>query len=159
MAEDSVDVAVLVERLAAAGSTVAVAESLTGGLLAAAFVDVPGVSAVFRGGVVAYATDCKHTLLGVDADLLAERGPVDAEVAAAMARGVRERLETTFGLAATGVAGPDPQDGVEPGRVFLAVAGPHEVVGEGLRLSGDRAAVRRGSVVAALALLAAAVTP
>jgi nicotinamide-nucleotide amidase len=153
------DVAALVERLLASGSTLAVAESLTGGLLAAAFVAVPGVSRVFRGGVVAYATDLKHDLLGVDADLLAERGAVDPDVAMAMARGVRERLGATYGLATTGVAGPDPQDGVEPGRVHLAVAGPHEEAGESLHLPGARAAVRDAAVAAALALLGAALAP
>jgi CDP-diacylglycerol--glycerol-3-phosphate 3-phosphatidyltransferase len=103
------------ELLLARGETLAVAESLTGGALAAAVVAVPGVSATFRGGVVAYATELKSELLGVDAALLAARGPVDPDVAVAMAEGVRERLGATWGLATTGVAGPDPQDGHPPG--------------------------------------------
>ncbi len=114
----------LVDRLAARGETVATAESLTGGLLAATIVDVPGASAVFRGGLVVYATDLKATLGGVPVDLLAERGPVDPDVAAALAAGARERCGATWGLATTGVAGPTPQDGIAVGTVFVAVAGP-----------------------------------
>ena len=101
--------------LGQAGLSLAVAESLTGGLLAATLVDVPGASAVFRGGVIAYATDVKATLLGVDPALLAERGPVDPQVAAQMATGVRVRLGADVGVSTTGVAGPDPQDG-QPDR-------------------------------------------
>jgi nicotinamide-nucleotide amidase len=139
--------------LAAAGQTLAVAESLTGGLLAARIVDVPGASAVLRGGVVAYATDLKAALLGVDGDLLAQEGAVHPRVAAQMADGVRRRLGATWGLATTGVAGPDPQDGRPPGTVYLGVAGPADVRSVGLVIAGDRAAVRRGTVDAALALL------
>jgi PncC family amidohydrolase len=101
----------IVTALRAGGDTLAVAESLTGGLVTARVVDVPGASTVLRGGVVAYATDLKHALLGVDADLLAERGAVDPDVALAMARGVAGRLGSTWAVATTGVAGPDPQDG------------------------------------------------
>jgi nicotinamide-nucleotide amidase len=114
----------LVSALSEQGQTVAVAESLTGGLLCSTLVEVPGASAVVRGGVVAYATELKHRLLGVDADLLAGNGAVDPDVAAQMALGVRDRLGADWGLATTGVAGPDPQDGIQPGRVYVAVAGP-----------------------------------
>jgi nicotinamide-nucleotide amidase len=114
----------LIYALSERGQTVAVAESLTGGLVCAALVEVPGASAVVRGAVVSYATDLKHRLLDVDAGLLARNGPVDPDVAAQMALGVRERLGADWGLATTGVAGPDSQDGVAPGRVYLAVAGP-----------------------------------
>ena len=127
------------ELLLARGETLAVAESLTGGALAAAVVAVPGVSATFRGGVVAYATELKSELLGVDAALLAARGPVDPDVAVAMAAGVRERLGATWGLATTGVAGPDPQDGHPPGVCFVAVAGP-----DGTRVDGPGAGRRPG---------------
>lgn len=96
----------IIGLLAARGQTAAVAESLTGGLLAAAFTSVPGASAVFRGGVVAYASDLKAAILGVPADLLERRGAVDPEVAAEMAAGVRSRLAATVGAATTGVAGP-----------------------------------------------------
>jgi nicotinamide-nucleotide amidase len=143
----------VVARLGAAGETLAVAESLTGGLLAARIVDVPGASAVLRGGIVAYATDLKHTLLGVDDELLAREGAVHPQVAAQMADGVRDRLGATWGLATTGVAGPDLQDGREPGTVYVGLAGPHGVRSVGLRLTGDRPQVRQATVDAALALL------
>jgi nicotinamide-nucleotide amidase len=143
----------LVRALAARGETIAVAESLTGGALASALVEVPGVSAVLRGGVVAYATDLKHTLLGVDAELLAREGAVHPQVAIQMADGVRARLGAAWGLATTGVAGPDPQDGRLPGRVFVAVSGPAGPLVERLDLPGGRAQVRAGSVDAVLALL------
>jgi nicotinamide-nucleotide amidase len=141
------------DRLLARGETLAVAESLTGGALGAAITAVPGVSATFLGGVTAYATRLKATLLGVDADLLAARGPVDPVVARAMAAGARERLGATWGLATTGVAGPDPQDGHPAGEVYVAVAGPGGSRHERLALAGDRRAVREGTVAAALALL------
>ncbi len=106
----------IIRVLTAAGRTVAAAESLTGGLVAAALTDVPGSSTAFRGGVVSYATDLKASLLGVNADLLAAHGSVHAPVAAAMADGVRERLGATVGVATTGVAGPGPQDGPSGGH-------------------------------------------
>ena len=104
--------------------TLAVAESLTGGLLAATIVAIPGVSAVFRGGLVVYATDLKHQLAGVDAQLLAERGPVDPLVAAELADGARRVCGADIGVGLTGVAGPDPQDGIDVGTWFCAVSGP-----------------------------------
>lgn len=139
------------------GRTVATAESLTGGLLGAALTAVPGVSRVYRGGVVAYATELKHQLLGVDAGLLARVGAVDAEVAGAMAQGVRDRLGADYGVATTGVAGPDPQDGHPPGTVWVAIAGPSgtSVVAASVpEPVGDRAAVRRLTVASALLHLA-----
>ena len=101
----------ILSLLTQAGRTVATAESLTGGLVAAALTDVPGSSNAFRGGVVAYATELKAQVLGVDALMLKQHGPVYAPVAAAMAEGVRKRLGATVGVATTGVAGPGP-----PGR-------------------------------------------
>ncbi len=143
------------ELLLARGETLAVAESLTGGALGATGTAVPGVSATFRGAVVAYATELKTEMLGVPADLLARTGPVHPLVAAAMAAGVRGLLGSTYGLATTGVAGPDPQAGHAPAEVYLGLAG-----GERLRLlhrrvdlKGDRAAVRSGAVVAGLGFL------
>lgn len=148
----------IVRLLTASRRTVAVAESLTGGRVVSALVDVPGASAVVRGGVVAYATPLKHSLLGVDASLLEERGPVDALVAQQMAQGVRraaaiEGRPADVGVATTGVAGPDPQGPAPVGLVFVAVAddGGSEVVE--LRLEGDREAVRAGATAAVLALL------
>jgi nicotinamide-nucleotide amidase len=89
----------------------------------------------------------------VDADLLRARGPVDPDVAVAMALGVRGRMQASWGLSTTGVAGPDPQDGVPPGTVFVAVAGPAGAEVRELHLPGGRVAVRAGSVYAALTLL------
>ncbi len=143
----------LVAALAGRGQTLAVAESLTGGALTAAVVDVPGVSAVLRGGVVAYATELKHLLLGVDPDLLAAQGAVHPEVARQMAGGVRARLGATWGLATTGVAGPGSQDGHPPGTVFVAVAGPDVDRVERLLLPGGRDEVRAATVGRALLLL------
>jgi nicotinamide-nucleotide amidase len=148
-------VAGILRRLAEREQTLAVAESLTGGLLAATIVDVPGASAVFRGGLVVYATDLKGTLAAVPPELLAERGPVDPDVAVAMAHGTRVRCGADWALATTGVAGPTAPDGVPAGTVHVAVAGPAAPARvRSLRLSGDRTAVRRGAVSAALALLA-----
>lgn len=104
--------------------TVATAESLTGGLLAALLTEIPGSSAVVRGGLVVYATDLKHRLAGVDAQLLAERGPVDPLVAAELADGARRVCGADIGVGLTGVAGPDPQDGIDVGTWFCAVSGP-----------------------------------
>jgi nicotinamide-nucleotide amidase len=143
------------------GETLAAAESLTGGLVAAEITAVPGASQVFRGSVTAYATDLKRDLLGVDATLLDTRGAVDPQVARQMAVGVRKALGADWGLSTTGVAGPDPQDGQPVGTVFVAVAGPFEDVSDelggekvaSLRLNGDRAEIRRESVRSVLALL------
>ncbi|MEU2914617.1 CinA family protein [Streptomyces massasporeus] len=151
----------VVRLLTVKGETLAVAESLTGGLVAAEITSVPGASKVFRGSVTAYATDLKHDLLGVDATLLAARGAVDPQVAAEMAVGVRKALGTDWGIATTGVAGPEPQDGQAVGTVFVAVDGPARADSgsagggkvEALRLNGDRAEIRRESVRSVLALL------
>ncbi|MET9950685.1 CinA family protein [Streptomyces sp. NPDC006339] len=147
--------------LAERGHTLAVAESLTGGLVAAELTGVPGASKSFLGSVTAYATPLKERLLGVDGTLLAERGAVDPQVALQMAAGVRGRLGADWGLATTGVAGPDPQDGQPVGTVYVAVAGPPAgadgAAGTGkvaaLRLNGDRAEIRRESVRSVLELL------
>ncbi len=144
----------IVVRLGALGQTLATAESLTGGLVAATIVDVPGSSKVFRGGLVVYATDLKHTLAGVDAGLLEREGPVSHDVALELARGARERCEADWGLSTTGVAGPTPQDGVPVGTVFVGVCGPSSAVVQRLALEGDRATIRGAAVSAVLALLA-----
>ncbi|MCP9962759.1 CinA family protein [Streptomyces somaliensis] len=149
----------MLRLLAERGQTLAVAESLTGGLVAAELTSVPGASRVFRGSVTAYATPLKRDLLGVDGDLLERRGAVDAEVALQMARGVRSRLGAGWGAATTGVAGPEPQDGQPVGAVYVAVCGPPGGTAEGgtvaaLRLNGDRAEIRKESVRNVLELLA-----
>ena len=147
----------LLGRLVARGETLAVAESLTGGLLSATIVDVPGASATFRGGFVVYATDLKAKLAGVPGPLLQAHGPVDPAVAAALAAGARDRCDADWGVATTGVAGPDAQGGQPVGRVYVAVAGPGEPVVRQLDLPGDRSAVRRATVEAAIELLWSAV--
>lgn len=113
----------LVARLTDAGRTVAVAESLTGGLVVATLVSVPGASAVVRGGVVAYMTDVKTSVLGVDHELLDLEGAVHPEVARQMACGAVALVGADYGVATTGVAGPDPQDGRPVGEVHVAVVG------------------------------------
>lgn len=148
----------LVSGLTRAGRTLAVAESLTGGAVVAELIRVPGASLVVRGGIVAYDTALKHRLLGVSAELLAAHGPVHAEVAAAMAEGVRSALTVDghpadIGLATTGVAGPDPQGGAPVGLVFVAVTDAAGTVVREHRFAGDRAAIRAAAVDAALALL------
>lgn len=142
----------LLEAVSARGWTLGTAESLTGGAVAATLVDVPGASRVLRGGIVAYATDVKESVLGVDPELLAVHGAVHPEVAAQMAIGVRRVLGADVGLATTGVAGPDPQDGQPPGTVYVAVSTPEGTLGERFSLPGGRAAVRAGTRVAVLRL-------
>lgn len=140
----------LLTALQERGWTVATAESLTGGLVAATLVDVPGASRSLRGGIVAYATGVKADLLGVDPDLLAVHGAVHPDVARQMAERVRQVLRADVGLATTGVAGPDPQDGLSPGTVHIAVATPDRTVVRSLRLTGDRAAIRSATCVVVL---------
>lgn len=145
--------AVVLRRLTAAGATVAVAESLTGGLLGAALTDLPGSSAAFRGGLLVYATDLKASLAGVPGVVLDEHGAVSAQTAQALATGCRERLGATYGIGVTGVAGPDGQEGKPVGTVHVAVAGPDGVHTRSTRLPGDRGRVRLLAVTVALDLL------
>lgn len=146
----------MIATLARNGRTVACAESLTGGLLAAALTSVPGASAVVRGGIVCYATDLKATLVGVNDELLANRGPVDPEVARQLAEGVRERCGADIGLGLTGVAGPDPQGGRPPGTVYVGIAGCGPTDSVPAPMTGvpmTRAAIRAAAVRCAVALL------
>lgn len=148
----------LVALLTRSGRTVAVAESLTGGAVTEAIVAVAGASRCLRGGVVAYATDLKAGLLGVPQELIDRHGAVSAEVAAAMAAGVRERLGADYGIGTTGVAGPALQDGQPPGTYHVALDGPWggEVVsvrperGSPTSRSAVRAAARDAAVALAL---------
>jgi nicotinamide-nucleotide amidase len=139
--------------LAAAGQTVAVAESLTGGLLGAALSQRSGSSVTFRGGVVVYATDLKGTLAGVPGPLLAAEGAVSPRTAAALAAGARDRLGADWGVGVTGVAGPTEQEGKPVGTVHVAVAGPAGGQVRSLLLPGDRDRVRQLAVTSALDLL------
>lgn len=142
-------IALLVERAA----TIATAESLTGGAVCSALVAVPGASAVVRGGIVAYSAAMKARLLGVEPGLMRHAGLVSAEVAEAMARGVRDATGATLGVATTGVAGPDPHDDAPPGRVYVAVSGPAGELSRRHDLAGGRAEVRAATVDVALALV------
>jgi nicotinamide-nucleotide amidase len=148
--------ATAIELLIARDETVATAESLTGGLVAAALTTVPGSSAVVRGGVVAYATELKAALLGVPSDLLERHGAVHGAVAEAMAEGARDRLGASTGVATTGVAGPDPAEGKPVGTVFVAVAGPGGLASRQLALTGGRDEIRAATVASVLGLLISA---
>jgi nicotinamide-nucleotide amidase len=135
----------VVSLLAERGLTLAVAESVTGGLIGSRITNVPGASRVFRGGVVAYASEVKFDLLDVP------EGPVVTEEAAmAMADGVRRRLKADVGLAVTGVAGPDPQDGMPPGTVFFGMAMGDDVEARPMRMPGDRERIRTFSTISLL---------
>ncbi|QNE37462.1 nicotinamide-nucleotide amidohydrolase family protein [Leifsonia shinshuensis] len=149
----------MVRTLIDRGQTIAVAESLTGGGLTAELTRVPGASAVVLGAAVVYATELKHTLLGVDAGLLEREGPVDPEVARQLAAGVRERLAVAgrpadLGVSTTGVAGPDPQGGRAVGTVYVGVASAAGVRSVELRLAGDRQSIRAQTVSRAVRELA-----
>jgi nicotinamide-nucleotide amidase len=144
---------------AARGLRLATAESCTGGMVAARLTDVPGSSASFVGGVVAYADDVKRTELEVPEELLAEHGAVSAEVATAMAEGARRRLGADVAVAVTGVAGPGGGTPEKPvGRVYLHAAGPDGSLARMLDLPGERAQIRVRATVTALHLLRALLT-
>jgi len=163
--------AVVVATLRDRSQTLATAESLTGGLVGATLSDVPGASAVYRGGLIVYATELKAELAHVSVQTLAADGPVAARTAAQLARGAADVCGADWGLATTGVAGPDPQDGHPVGQVYVAVAGPPsegvlDEVPEGfpeadqvgvqvqeLALAGDRSAIRDQTTRAVLLLL------
>ena len=140
--------------LLARGETIAVAESLTGGLVVAALTSMAGASATVRGGLVVYATDLKASLAGVDVAVLSTRGAVDPTVAEQLATGVRDRLGASWGAGVTGVAGPDSQDGHPVGTVHLAVAGLRAAPSRrSLRLGGDREQIRSEAVLEVLRLV------
>jgi nicotinamide-nucleotide amidase len=143
-------------RLTSRGETLATAESLTGGLIGELLTDVPGASVSYLGGVIAYATRLKATLAGVPDALLATDGPVAQSTARAMAFGIAARCGSDWGLAVTGVAGPDSQDGHRPGEVYVALVRPARevIILERHELAGDRAAIRQQTAEIALQLLA-----
>jgi CDP-diacylglycerol--glycerol-3-phosphate 3-phosphatidyltransferase len=147
-------VGLLAEDLERRGSTLAVAESMTGGGLAARLTDRPGSSKWFLGGVVAYSNQAKSDLLGVDPDLVASHGAVSAEVAAAMAAGVRQRLGSDLGVGITGIAGPGADGTVKPiGLTYIAVASGDEERCQRFLFGGDRRSNREQATEAALKLL------
>jgi PncC family amidohydrolase len=135
------------------GATVATAESLTGGHLAARFTDTPGASETFLGGVVTYATELKKSLLDVDPGIVETHGVVSAECAQAMASGVMAMTGATYGVATTGVAGPTEQEGKPVGTVYVGVAGPGLRRAVALELPGDRRKIQERTCDEALAAL------
>lgn len=150
------DAEALLSALRERGWTLGVAESLTGGGLAAEIVNVPGASAALLGAVVAYATPVKHTLLGVDAGLLAAHGPVHPEVAMQMAEGVRRAVAVDgrmadVGVATTGIAGPDSPDGQPVGTVHVGVVTSAVRRSWSYVFTGDRSGIRGQAVEAAIA--------
>lgn len=148
------DAAALLDALAARGWSLGTAESLTGGLLAATVVEVPGASRVFAGSVVAYDPAVKISLLGVDQSVIERVGTVDEQVATQMATGACRALGVDVAVATTGVAGPGPSEGHPAGTVWLACAWPEGVSTRRLALTGERSEVRAAAVAAALTLVA-----
>jgi len=148
----------VIAGLARRHETVATCESLTGGLVLAELTSVPGSSVVVRGGLVTYATELKTSLAGVPAELIAEHGVVSRTVAEAMAEGARVACGATWGIGLTGVAGPDVVDGLVPGTVCLGVAGPDGMISVRESFDGDRAEIRRQTVLRAFDLLSQAWT-
>ena len=160
--------AAVLKILETKGFKLAIAESLTGGLLSAEFVSVPGASNVLLGSIVAYQTALKHELLGVSRTLLENQGAVDPEVAAQMATGIRTKLANktntdenlVVGIATTGVAGPDSQDGVAVGTVYIAISGPG-AIGDSVyahEFTGGREAIRAATVSEAISALGECLT-
>jgi PncC family amidohydrolase len=139
--------------LRAAGDTLATAESLTGGQLAAVVTDVPGVSATYLGGVVSYATEMKVAVLGVPEEVVERHGVISAECAEAMASGVRGLTGATYALSTTGVAGPTEQEGKPVGTVYVGIAGPGLLRSIELNLDGDRPTIQKQTCQRALAAL------
>lgn len=144
------DARALIADLTVRGQTVATAESLTAGLLAATLAGVPGASAVLRGGLITYTVDTKAELAGVAPELLADVGPVAAPTARALAVGAMQRCGATWGVALTGVAGPEPHGGHPVGTVFLGLAGPLDTDVVPLQLTGGRWDIRLAAVRAAV---------
>src|ERR687886_1093115 len=141
-------------RLAVGGFTLAVAESCTGGLISQRLTEVPGSSVYFMEGVITYSNDAKIRSLGVDSELLSRHGAVSAEVAEAMAEGVRRRADTDFGLSVTGIAGPGGGTEEKPvGLVFIALSDDAHTAHRKMILPGDRHLIRWRASQAALDLL------
>jgi nicotinamide-nucleotide amidase len=145
--------AVLLDLLKEQNATLAVAESLTGGLLEASLTDIPGASAVLRGGVVVYSNDMKTRLLNVPAEILENYSAVSAETAIAMAEGIRALSNADYAISTTGEAGPESQSGAKVGTVFVGIASAKSTFSEELQLTGDRDRIRKRSVLAAINVL------
>jgi nicotinamide-nucleotide amidase len=136
----------IIQKLGQRRLTISVAESLTGGLVAASLTQIPGASAVFKGGVIAYGDEIKQKVLKVDPALITKFTSISEPVAQSMATNIREIMNTDIGIATTGVAGPDKSDGFAPGIVFVAISiGDHKIC-QKLELVGDRTQIRDQSV-------------
>ena len=144
----------LADALRGTGLTVAVAESMTGGMIGSLITDQPGSSEYFLGGVIAYSNDVKREELGVPQDVLAAAGAVSEEVATLMAKGIRLRLGSSIAVSVTGIAGPGARGTTKPvGRTYIAVASERNVVSRKFEFTGDRAAVRRQAAEEAIRML------
>jgi nicotinamide-nucleotide amidase len=141
----------VVKKLAKKKSTLSVAESITGGGLAAVITEVAGSSKVFLGGVIAYADEIKINQLDVDAKTLKKFSAVSEEVAKEMAIGVRKKFNSDYAIATTGVAGPGKAYGQKAGTVWIAIASKKEVFAIALALSGSRDLIRHATIESALA--------
>jgi nicotinamide-nucleotide amidase len=143
----------IIQTLKSRGETLSVAESLTGGGLGHALTQVPGASEVFIGGVIAYTSDVKVNILGVQRATIEERTVVSEEVALEMAQGAIEKLGTTWAIATTGIAGPGDYMGIREGTVWIAICGP---ICQTLQLTLDsgRDGVRQGAISSALGTFA-----
>lgn len=136
----------LIQELGQLNLTISVAESLTGGLVAASLTQIPGASAVFKGGIIAYRDETKQQVLKVDPALITKFTSISEPVAQSMATNIREIMNTDIGIATTGVAGPDKSVGFAPGIVFVAISiGDHNIC-QKLELVGDRTQIRDQSV-------------
>lgn len=144
--DTQLEVQKLVQLLRERGLKISVAESLTGGLLAATIVDVSGASEVFNGGVVAYAPEIKTKVLNVSEELIQSQGTVCAKVAEQMARGVSELLESEISISTTGVAGPGPHEGKEAGTVYVGFVYANKETSVLYKTDGDRDQIRCNTV-------------
>ena len=144
----------VIGRLRAQGLTLATAESCTGGLVGARLTDVPGASAVYKGGIISYVNEIKHRLLGVEQETLDVCTAVSRETAHEMARGARERLLADCAVSVTGLAGPDGDGTGRPvGLVYIAIDAPGFSFCKELHLSGNRAQIREQAAEAAFQLI------
>ncbi len=153
----------LEERLAAAvsdqGLTLATAESCTGGGLSRLLTEIPGASAFFIGGIIAYHNDVKMQLLNVPPETLTHHGAVSSQTAVTMAEEVRSRFKADLGVSITGIAGPSGGSAEKPvGLVYISVADTHRSDVKEHRFPGDRSQVREGAITAALRLILEAIT-
>ena len=155
------DAEFIVSELTKRGESIGVAESITGGHLSGALIDIAGASNIFAGGIVAYSNLLKISDLKVSPELLDEFGAVSIEVAQAMAVGAKEKFAATWGLSTTGVAGPGPHNGREAGTVWIGIAGPGVLTSVNPVISSDlnRNQVRSESVAGALMAFARILNP